>query len=77
MMTDYAIPYYKWQSKLETNKKWEANEVEAMFIELMEQCRARSDGDETIEKLRAEIAKLNKELDEATDAIAVAHDFYY
>ncbi len=55
-MTDYRTPYYKWQAKLETNKKWTAAEVEAMFTELMEQCAARM-ADEEI------IAELNKEID--------------
>jgi hypothetical protein len=40
-MIDYRIPYYKWQAKLETNQKWTATEVDAMFTELMEQCTAR------------------------------------
>jgi ssRNA-specific RNase YbeY (16S rRNA maturation enzyme) len=55
-VTDYRIPYYKWQAKLETNKKWTAAEVEAMFTELMEQCTVRMADEETI-------AELNKEID--------------
>jgi hypothetical protein len=35
-MENANSPYYKWQSKLETNQKWTAAEVDGMFTELME-----------------------------------------
>ena len=57
-MTDYRIPYYKWQAKLETNQKWTAAEVDTMFIELMEQCTERMADEEIIADLNNQINPL-------------------
>lgn len=47
----FHIPYYEWQTKLETNCKWSSDEVEKMFGELMEQYIKRLDADEKITAL--------------------------
>jgi len=55
---DYTVLYYEFQSKLATNKKWTAAEAEAMYIELMEQCRGRMQAEEQVAELKKQIEEL-------------------
>ena len=76
----FHIPYYEWQTKLETNCKWSSDDVEKMFGELMEQYTKRQEADEKIEdevmKRLGDIAKspVFEKLD-VPDLIRIIHGY--
>jgi hypothetical protein len=54
-MENANSPYYKWQSKLETNAKWTAAEVDGIFTELMNRCKAEDFLSDKLSALRVGI----------------------